>query len=280
MPKRISTARGREFGAGLRAAIGASGMSSRAVSVVVGWHESKLSDLARGKGGASELDVGILLGACRTEAPEREHLLKLFRESGVRGWWQQHGVRSPVRLRTAIGHLAVARSMVSWQTHVVPCFLQTDGYAREVIRASANVPEEELDERVAAQAEMQGLLWRIPSCTFYIHELALLLRVGSREERIEQLQHLGFLANRPSFAIRIVPVDAGVPAGVSGPFTKLDFREYESLVWLQNENSDLFIEEESAIEGYKAVVRRLDEISLDVDQSKDLIARYAQKGTS
>jgi hypothetical protein len=166
MPKRISTARGREFGDGLRVAIGATGLSSRAIAEIVGWHESKLSDLVRGKGGASELEVGILLGACRTELPERQHLLGLYREADIRGWWQQHGVRSPARLRTVVEHLTVASSLVSWQTHVVPCFLQTDRYAREVMRASANVPAEEVEERAAAQVEMQELLRCIPSCTF------------------------------------------------------------------------------------------------------------------
>jgi hypothetical protein len=276
MPKRVSTARGREFGNGLRAAIEATGLPSRAIAATVGWHESKLSDLARGKGGASELDVGILLGACRTALPEREHLLGLYRETGARGWWQRHGARNPVRLRTAVGQLAVAKSIVSWQTHVVPCFLQTSDYAREVMRASATVPVDELDEGIAAQAEMQGLLWRISNCTFYIHELALLLQVGSQEVHVEQLQHLLFAANRPSFSIRVVPAQAGAHAGMNGPFTKLDFEKYESLVWLQNENSSLFVEEESAVAGYGAVVRRLHGISLDAEQSKAMIIRQGE----
>ncbi|MGW4208530.1 DUF5753 domain-containing protein [Lentzea sp. NPDC004789] len=249
-------------------------MPSRAVAEVVGWHESKLSDLVRGKGGASELEVAVLLGACRTALPEREHLLKLFRETEVRGWWQQHGACSPVRLRTVVGHLAVAKSIISWQDHVVPCFLQTDSYAREVLRASANVPADELEDRVAAQAEVQRLLSGISACTFYIHELALSLQVGSHEVQVEQLQHLLFCGNRQNFAIRIVPAVAGAHAGMNGSFTKLHFERHEPLVWLQNENSSLFVEEESAVAGYAAVVRRLDEISLDVQQSKAMIARF------
>ncbi|WP_245816223.1 helix-turn-helix domain-containing protein [Lentzea albidocapillata] len=273
MPRRVSTARRREFGDGLRAAIGATGLSSRAVAAMVGWHESKLSDLVQGKGGATELEVAILLGACRTPLPEREHLLALFRETHVKGWWQQHGACSPVRLRTAVGHLAVARSIVDWQAHVVPCFLQTADYAREVMRASVNIPTDELEERVAAQAEMQGLLRRVSHCTFFIHELALSLQVGSREVHVEQLQHLLFSGNRPSFSIRIVPAALGAHAGMNGSFTKLDFEKHEPIVWLQNENSSLFVEEESAVAGYGAVARRLHDVSLDAEQSKVMITQ-------
>lgn len=166
--------------------------------------------------------------------------------------------------------------MVSWHTHAVPCFLQTDRYAREVMRGLVNVPAEELEERVAARAELHGLASRIPRCTFYVHELALLLQVGGREVYIEQLRHLGFLANRPRFTVRIVPVEAGVHAGMNGPFTMFDFREPESLVWLENENCSLFIEEELAVDCYRAVVRRLDEVSLGMDQSKAMIARLLE----
>lgn len=45
MPKRISTARGREFGAGLRAAITGASLTSRAVAEFLDWDEAKLSDV-------------------------------------------------------------------------------------------------------------------------------------------------------------------------------------------------------------------------------------------
>ncbi|MGI5505124.1 DUF5753 domain-containing protein [Lentzea sp. CA-135723] len=275
MPKRISTARGREFGAGLRGAIDASGHSSRAIAAVVGWHESKLSDLGQGKGGASELEVGILLGACRTPLPERKHLLKLFRESNVKGWWQQYGACNPVRLRTVVGQLSAAKSLVCWQALVVPGFLQTAAYSREVLRSSANIPANEVEDRVAALVEAQRLLWRISSCTFYIHELALSLQVGGRETHGEQMRHLLATSTRSSFDLRVLPASAGAHAGLNGAFTKLDFEKYEPLVWLQNENSSLFVEEKPAVAGYGVVVRRLDEISLDAEQSRAVIARFA-----
>src|SRR5690349_10874063 len=83
MPKRFSTVRGREFGDGLRAAIAATGMTSRKVAELVDWQEAKLSDLVNGKGGATELELALLLGACRTPPRERDHLLSLFTGTGV-----------------------------------------------------------------------------------------------------------------------------------------------------------------------------------------------------
>ena len=96
MPKRFSTARGREFGAGVRAAITGAGLTSRAAAEIVDWDEAKVSDVVNGKGGATLVEIAALLGACRVKADELAHLLALYPETGVLGWWQQHGVGSPI----------------------------------------------------------------------------------------------------------------------------------------------------------------------------------------
>jgi hypothetical protein len=273
MPKRFSTARGREFGTGLRAAITSAGLTSRAAADIVDWDEAKVSDVVNGKGGATQLEVAVLLGACRVNADEIVHLLSLYGETHIRGWWQQHGTCSPIRLRTVIEHLKVANTLISWHTHMVPVFVQTADYVREVLRASSTVPADELEERVQAQLAMQELVRRNVKCTFFIHELALHLRVGGAEVHAGQLLHLMFMANRPNIRIRVVPAAHGAHAGLAGPFTQLTFAKYESLVWVETENSSLLAEAKDAIDGYATVVRALETQSLNEADSTALIVR-------
>lgn len=273
MPKRFSTARGREFGAGLRAAIAGAGLTLRAAAEIVDWDEAKVSDVVNGKGGATQLEVAVLLGACRVNAEEVVHLLSLYAETHIRGWWQQHGTCSPIQPRTVVEHLKVAKTLISWHTHLVPLFLQTTDYLREVQRASSTAPADELAERVRARLEMQAAVPRDVKCTFFIHEFALHLRVGGAEVYAAQLLHLMFMANRPNITIRIVPAAQGAHAGLAGPFTHLTFAKYESLVWVETENSSLLAEAKDAIDGYETVVRALDEQSLDEAESKALMIR-------
>lgn len=70
MPKRFSTARGREFGDALRKAIASAGFTSRALAEILGWDEAKLSDLINGKGGTSVVELGVwpLTPNCATPA--------------------------------------------------------------------------------------------------------------------------------------------------------------------------------------------------------------------
>ncbi|MFS8104192.1 DUF5753 domain-containing protein [Lentzea alba] len=273
VPKRISTARGREFGAGVRAAIAGAGLTSRAVADIVDWDEAKVSDVVNGKGGATLLEVATLLGACRVGAAEIAHLLSLYPQAEMKGWWQPHGTCAPVRLRTLAENLAVAKSLTSWHTHMVPLFLQTVEYMREALLASSTVPEAELQERVAAQLAMQELLRGGKKCAFFIHELALHLRVGGAEVHTGQLLHLLIMAKWANVTIRIVPAAHGAHPGLAGPFTQLTFAKYEPLVWVDTENSSLLAEATDAIAGYDKVIRALYETSLDEVESAKLIVR-------
>ncbi|MFS8100570.1 helix-turn-helix domain-containing protein [Lentzea alba] len=274
MPKRFSTARGREFGDGLRSAIANTGLTSRAVAELVGWQEAKVSDLVNGKGGATELEVALLLGVCRTPPQERDHLLSLFNEMNLKGWWQEHGACTPIRPRTLIEHERAAKKLISWQVSLVQALIQLPEYARAVIASCVNVPEDEVEERVRARIERQTVLLRKGlKCVFYIHESALLSPVGGRQAMEAQLEHLLKMAARSYIDIRIVPISVGAHAGLAGAFDMLTFDKYEPVVFLDSENSSLIIEAPYAVKSYERVLEALDEIALDAEQSKGLIKR-------
>jgi hypothetical protein len=271
MPKRFSTARGREFGDGLRAAIAATGMTSRAVAELVGWQEAKVSDLVNGKGGATELELGVLLGVCRTPPDEREHLLSLFNETSLKGWWQDHGACTPIRPRTLIEQERTAKKLVSWQMSLVHGLMQIPDYARAVIAASPNVPADEVAERVDTRSARQDVLRSALKCVFYVHEPVLMAPVGGQEVMDAQLRHLEKLTERSYIEIRVVPLSAGAHAGLAGSFDLLTFHKYEPVVFLESENSSLIIEAPAAVKAYQQVVDALDRIALDAEQSKGLI---------
>lgn len=106
------------------------------------------------------MDVAALLGVCRVKGKERDRLLALCHEQNIPGWSQQHGSRLPKQLVTLIDHenRAVAYSHI--QPMLVSGSLQTGDYARAVISRIANVPADEVDDRVAARVARQSLFSR------------------------------------------------------------------------------------------------------------------------
>ncbi|WP_329791928.1 DUF5753 domain-containing protein [Lentzea sp. DG1S-22] len=254
--------------------IAEAGFTGRGLAEVLDWQEAKLSDLVNGKGGTDKIELALLLGALRAAPAVRKHLQTLFPDVQVKGWWQQYGSRQPVEQRTLVSQLAAAEKLVSWHPHAVPDALRTTEYRRAVIAASATVPAAEVEDRLQAELIMQRAVFRGGlHSTFFIHEAALRLPVGSEEVQAEQIQHLLRMSVRPSVSVRIFPERAGAHAGMFGPFLYLDFTKFEPLVCLMAETSTLFVEETTGVKAYRQVIGALDRAALGVDDSHNFLLR-------
>lgn len=278
MPKRDSTARGREFGGAMRTLVEATGLPACKIAEILDWHESKLSNVINGRGGATLLEVALLLGVCRASPAEQRHLMSLYPATDEKGWWQEHGKCSPILPRTASENLKAAKTLVGWQTHMVPMLLQTVDYMSAVLSASSTVPADEVRDRIQAQLAMQeALRHHRVKCTFYVHESALYMEIGGTEVHAGQLFHLFLMSNWSNIDVRVLPVAFGAHAGLAGPFTSLTFEKYVPLVWVETDNSSLFVEDKEAVAGYESIVGQLDETSLDATESKALLARLHEE---
>ncbi|USX51856.1 helix-turn-helix transcriptional regulator [Lentzea sp. HUAS12] len=272
MPKRDSTVRGRELGAGIRAAIEKAGLTGRGASHLAGWDPAKLSDLMNGMGGISEHDLIRLLGVCRTPLEESDHLLTMFREADRSGWLQIHGERSPGWPRTLGDNEKVATEIIHWSTHLIPGLLQLPDYLRALIAGNPNSPAEEADERVATRtARQQHLINRHCAMTFYIHEQALHLPIGSPELMSDQLDHVMTMGRRSYITYRIVPTSTGAHAGTAGSFTFLKFDALKPVVFIDAENHGVYLDDKASVEAYSRILMALDRTALSVEESKELI---------
>ena len=276
MPKRDSTVRGRELGAGIRTAIERAGLTGRGASHLAGWDPAKLSDLMNGKGGITEHDLIRLLGVCRTPLEESDHLLTMFREADRSGWLQIHGERQPALPRTLSEHEAVATEIICWSMNLIPGPLQLPDYFRALIASNPNTPQAEADERVAARAARQQQLFkRRCDMTFYIHEQALRLPVGGSEVMSDQLHHVMTTGFRSYVTYRVLPTSAGAHAGLAGSFTFMTFDKLEPVVFIDAENHAVFLDDKGSGKAYRNILSSLDRAALDAEQSKELIERIA-----
>ncbi|GLZ35577.1 hypothetical protein Lesp02_77640 [Lentzea sp. NBRC 105346] len=263
--------RGRELGDGLRKVLTRSGFSGRKLATLLGWDHVKLVDLLNGKLGVTEVELAALLGACHAPPDEHAHLLALYREANVRGWWQQHGSRLPIVLRTLIEHENVATEIICWQINLIPGLLQTPAYAHAVITADPNVPADEVDQRVQARLTRQEIIERGVKLVFYVHEQALRLQFDAPEIMPEQLHHLLQMSVRTNVSLRIVPSSIGPCAGLTGPFVLLKFDGIEPIAHAETQTSTLFIEDKTQVQAYSNVVKALETQALGEAESRRLI---------
>lgn len=277
MADRETTVRSRELGEGLRAVLERAGLTGKDVASTLDWSPSDVSRLLTGKRGIRETDVATFLGMCSVKKSEHDGLLALCREANKPGWHQQHGSRLPTQLRTYIDHEDKATAISDYQVTLLPGSLQTGDYIRAVLAGTANVPADEVDERVAARLARAGIFSRPHPAKFeyFVHEFVLRLPVGGNAVMAEQLHHLLRMSVRPYISLRVIPAVHGAHAAVSGSFTLLEFAAIKPVVYVESLTSTLFLEEREEIAAYRNVVDALARIALDQEQSRDLIRTLA-----
>jgi transcriptional regulator with XRE-family HTH domain len=99
--------------------------------------------------------------------------------------------------------------IAGWEPSAVPGLLQTEQYARALVRARRPQDDEEATERtVRARMDRQGILSRpkLPLLWYVIHEGVLRHAVGGSEVMAPQLDKLIKAAETPAVVLQVLPL--------------------------------------------------------------------------
>ncbi|MFG1709934.1 DUF5753 domain-containing protein [Nonomuraea sp. M3C6] len=103
---------------------------------------------------------------------------------------------------------------------LVPGLLQTEQYARAVLRAEPGATEEKVEEALKARLRRQSIYGRPnpPMVQFVMDEGILYRPVGGEAVMYQQLTHLLTMMDHPNITIQVVPLSVGVNCGLMGGF--------------------------------------------------------------
>jgi transcriptional regulator with XRE-family HTH domain len=276
------TVRLRRLGMELRALREAAGLNSQQAAEELGCSQSKISRLETGKSPVSVRDVRDLLGLYGvTDDQQRDRLLSMARESRQRGWWAEFGSSLPSGFDTYAGMEAAAASVRAYQAQLVHGLLQTEDYARALLRAlrpedSRESVEKLVQFRLARQAQLTRA--ESPLRLWVIFEEEVLRRpVGGLAVMQAQLQHILETAEEPTITIQVLPTARGAHAGLDGSFSLFEFPEPGDLdvAYVGGQAGTVFVEK---IEDVRRFATRFDHLraaALDIGDSAELITRIA-----
>ncbi|MDI1455445.1 Scr1 family TA system antitoxin-like transcriptional regulator [Streptomyces sp. ATE26] len=134
---------------------------------------------------------------------------------------------------------------LSWYDNaVLPGLLQTESYARAVLRE--RIPaygEAERETKLAARMDRQEILRREtpPTLSFVIWEPVLHLQIGGREIRREQLRHLKELAELAVATVQFLPLSSPHHAGLDGPFILLESPDHQHLAYVEGQRGSQWV---------------------------------------
>jgi hypothetical protein len=128
----------------------------------------------------------------------------------------------------------------------IPGLLQTEDYARAVIRACRPFdPPEALEHEVRSRLDRQDILGREspPKRWVVIAEGVLRQHVGSEDVMAAQLDHLLKVAGSPGAVIQVLPFSAADAPGADGPAALFEFREEQPVAYLEGWGTGRVVEE-------------------------------------
>lgn len=269
-----ATIRGRELGNRLRRVMTAAGLNGKDMSRRLGWSESRVSRLLTGRSTARQVDIAAFLAVCGVTGNDREQMLALSAEHPLPGVFRLHGRQ---RFTSYRDHAATATRVTEFQTHMLPWTLHVAEYTRAVLDALVVTSPAEVDARATDQHDTTNLLGlpTSPDLRFFVHEWLLRAPFGDSAVMSAQLHHLLRLSVRSSVSLRVVPISAGAHAGGGGPFTVMEFAEYRRVVYREEEDAGVFLDDSHEIAAYRAITSRLGAVALDEQGSRELITRVA-----
>ena len=272
--------RARQLAAELRRLRDAATLTGEEAAARLGWSPSKISRIETGQTAASPADLRRLLDLYDVTGTARERLEVLGQSAGQRGWWDAYADTLGPEYTALIALEAEAESVRWYSPMLVPGLLQTEAYAREVVRSGLLIaPPGEIERRVQVKMTRQRALTKDgpPQLSVVLDEAAVLRQVGSPEVVREQLAHLITMAGRPNIMIQVLPLAVGAHPATTGEFTILGFPELVApdVVYLENMTSDLYVEREGEVYRYTLAFDRLRGLALGPDESAALITAHA-----
>ena len=126
-----------------------------------------------------------------------------------------------------------AKALRWFELVAIPGLLQTEEYARAMLRTQVMATDEDIEEMVKGRLERQAILVgdSRPMLWVILDEGVLRRPVGGPHVMHEQLTRLTEAARRPNIVVQVIPLAVGAHQGMSGNFVIADFADAPPAVY-------------------------------------------------
>lgn len=267
------TVRQRELGRRLRQLRYQHGLTIEDVAGQLLCSATKVSRLETGMRRPSLRDVRDLCALYDLDDQTSTELMNLARGAREQGWWTQY---VDVSFEPYIGLEAEATAITCYSMYYVPGLLQTEQYARALIKAIApRIEPEVYEQRVEVRLRRQQLLEQEdrPRYRVLLDEAVLHRRVGGTQVMYAQLSKILEAEKKDQAAVQIIPFDVGAHAAQDSNFVLLEFDEpsVSPVIYVEGLTGSRYIDREADVDRYREAVERLRDSALNQHESKHRI---------
>ncbi|MGH3942600.1 MAG: helix-turn-helix domain-containing protein [Pseudonocardiaceae bacterium] len=273
------TVRRRQLGMELRRLRDTVGKDQKEAGDYIGVSDSMISKYETGD---RRIKVGYVRLLCElydVDAPHKEFLVRLVRESDERGWWADYGNTVPSWFKDFLGMETAAEQIHTYHSELVPGLLQTPDYIRGL---ADGAPTDQVEQTIEIRSTRQKRLTEHMPLQLWavINEAVLRRDIGGREVMLGQLRHLVEMAELPNITIQVVPFSVGFHPAMASSFTLLRFSGTPVMdaVFVDLKGGAVFMEKPPDVERHVTDFRRLtSDFALQELQTKRLLQEEIER---
>ncbi|MQA84178.1 MAG: helix-turn-helix domain-containing protein [Streptosporangiales bacterium] len=271
------------LGSQLRRLREAAGISRDDAGYTIRASGSKISRLELGRVGFKERDVADLLSLYGVEDDqERVALLSLARQANQPGWWHTYSDLLPSWFEVYVGLEEAATLIRTYEVQFVPGLLQTEEYARAVMRLGhPGAAHEEIDRRVHLRMQRQRILQspNQPKLWVVVDEAALRRPIGGPDVMRTQLKRLIDVTDMTDVVLQAIPFRFGGHAAEGGAFSILRFPDPDlpDVVYVEQLTSALYLDKTEDVDQYITAMEQLCVASAPPKRTRAILAEMLKE---
>jgi transcriptional regulator with XRE-family HTH domain len=276
------TVRRRRLGAELRRLREAHSLKLEEVAEQLGLAPSTLSRIETGKAPTKSAYLTAMLGMYGVDDPgARKVLVDMAREGHRKGWWSIYDDVLPSGFDIYVGLEAEACGLRSYETDVVHGLLQTTDYALAVLRELRPRDSDEQIRRVVdLRMQRQRLLDQDPPLDLWLilDEGAIRRNIGGTAVMRPQLEHLVQASRWSNVTLQVLAFGSGAHAGLTGPFSILEFpeRSDEDVAYTESVGGMIYMEKDREVRLCAEAFDRMRAAALSPAASVELIQNVSR----
>jgi transcriptional regulator with XRE-family HTH domain len=259
------TIRQRELGMRLREFRTAKGLTVEDVARELLCSPTKISRAETGARRATLRDVRDLCKIYGVDDEKSAELMELAKEARQPGWWTKY---DDLRISPFVGMEQAATAITSFGMYYVAALLQTEDYARAIIKGIApKIEEDILGQRVEARLMRQKLLDQAkpPKYRVLLDEAVLHRQVGGLAVMKAQLDKILLSMREEKAAVQVIPYEVGAYGATDSNFDYLEFAGtmLPDLVFVEGLATNLYLERPDELERYREALDYLRDEALN-----------------
>ncbi|MFE2535085.1 helix-turn-helix transcriptional regulator [Streptomyces sp. NPDC059371] len=219
----------------------------------------------------------LLLRSYGVGDQEAEAFVRLAEDANKPGWWQRFHDILPDWFSMHVSLEGAASLLRSYEPHFVPGLLQTEDYARGVLKAGAigQTRPEDIERHVALRMQRQDLLTRedAPRIWVVMDETVLRRTIGGPEVMRAQIDKLLQATKLPHVTLQVIPFSSGPHPGTYGPFVLFRFAmpELPDMVYSEYLTGAVYLDARSEVATHLEVMDRMAAQAATAHRTKEIL---------